>query len=69
MMADMDAITDRRRRASTWRARTVTIELDASDDQPRGRIDPGEGTWRAFWGWLELIQSIEADVRPRASRT
>ena len=31
-------------------------------DQLHGHVDVGDGDWRPFWGWLELMQAIEDAV-------
>jgi hypothetical protein len=46
----------------------VHIEIEPDHDQVRGQVDAGDGSWRPFWGWLELMQAIE-DAGERRSST
>jgi hypothetical protein len=51
----MDRIDDR----PAAPRKSVRVEFETGQEQPRGRVDTGDGTWRPFWGWLELMQTIE----------
>ncbi len=52
---------------SACERRMVHLDLGAGD-QLHGRVDAGNGDWRPFWGWLELMQAIEdALAAPEAS--
>jgi hypothetical protein len=42
--------------------RMVHIDIEPHHDQPHGLVDTGDGEWRPFWGWLELMQTIEDAV-------
>jgi hypothetical protein len=42
--------------------RMVHLDLDPGHDPLHGLIDGGDGDWRPFWGWLELMQAIEDAV-------
>jgi len=37
----------------------MRVELELGHEQPHGRVDTGDGAWRPFWGWLELMQTVE----------
>jgi hypothetical protein len=47
--------------------RMVHIEIEPDHDQVQGKVDAGDGSWRPFWGWLELMQAIEDAGEPRSS--
>jgi hypothetical protein len=47
--------------------RLVHIEIEPDHDQVRGQVDAGDGSWRPFWGWLELMQAIEDAGEPRSA--
>jgi hypothetical protein len=37
----------------------VLVEFETGRAQPHGHVDTGDGTWRPFWGWLELMHTID----------
>lgn len=45
----------------------VHIEIEFDRDLLKGEVDPGDGCWRPFWGWLELMQTIEDAGEPGAA--
>jgi hypothetical protein len=51
------AVPDQARTPPT--RRVVHLDLEPGEAQLHGRVDGGNGDWRPFWGWLELMQAIE----------
>jgi hypothetical protein len=47
--------------------RVVQIELELGQDPVQGQVDTGDGRWRPFWGWLELMQAIEDAGEPSSA--
>lgn len=45
----------------TSERRMVHLDIRPGD-QLHGHVDVGDGDWRPFWGWLELMQAIEDAV-------
>jgi hypothetical protein len=38
----------------------ITLELAAGSDPIQGSIEHADGTRQAFWGWLELIETLRS---------
>jgi hypothetical protein len=42
----------------------LTLELRADGDEPAGSLEhPGTGRIQRFWGWLELIATVQECLR------
>ena len=40
----------------------ITLDLEDGPDQPHGTVLVDAVAVQAFWGWLQLIQAIEAAI-------
>jgi len=41
----------------------LTLNLDADGEEPVGSLQDPTGRSQQFWGWLELIEAIQAGMR------
>jgi hypothetical protein len=47
----------------------ITVELESGADPIRGSIEHPDGSCRAFWGWLELIDQLRRAAANEPERT
>jgi hypothetical protein len=47
----------------TAKTSRVTVELETGADPIRGSIERSDGRSQPFWGWLELIDTLERAAR------
>jgi hypothetical protein len=52
----------------TSKTSRVTVELETGADPIRGSIQRSNGRKQRFWGWLELIASIERAAADQPER-